>query len=456
MPLKETGSTAKERIMARAKAMQTTNDRKQTQQEIRQQPRQAENPLAGAAGTPLEKMQSLGSLEDQETRQWNQAIGKMSRAQIERLSGTLDSALQGQKKQLAATEQVFNQLHGQNATEGLREQLMEQQARAKKTEERLNQLNAAREQAIFREYEDLRSSGDFAENSGYRTTANGKEAKMHPLTGTYAETGFGDVYYDYINGNQTARDVVLANDTKAGTTHAGWKDLPAETVATFNYLYATRGKDAAYDYLDRYESRGYTGIESALMGAVQGSGAASAAAALGGLTAGITGDQELKDNNRAWYGRFLKDAAGAKQEHPAAYGAGSVGGSLALLSGVGAAAGAGAAAAGMSAGALGTQTATGALSFAGANALQNAGAAATGYMDGGDYLKGIAVAGTQGMAGSLAGGLVGSGMAGVLRDKGLMTPFMEFVRQTASGMTNATVNQAVGYAAAEEELRIRL
>lgn len=451
MPLKETGSTAKERIMARAKAMQTTNDRKQTQQNTRQQPRQAEKPLAGATGTPLEKMQSLGSLEDQETRQWNQAIGKMSRAQIERLSGTLDSALQGQKKQLAATEQVFSQLHGQNATEGLREQLMQQQARAKKTEERLNQLNAAREQAIFREYEDLHSSGDFAENSGYRTTANGKEAKMHPLTGTYAETGFGDVYYDYINGNQTARDVVLANDTKAGTTHAGWKDLPAETVATFNYLYATRGKDAAYDYLDRYESRGYTGIESALMGAVQGSGAASAAAALGGLTAGITGDQELKDNNRTWYGRFLKDAAGAKQEHPAAYGAGSVGGSLALLSGVGAAAGAGAAAAGMSAGALGTQTATGALSFAGANALQNAGAAATGYMDGGDYLKGIAVAGTQGMAGSLAGGLVGSGMAGVLRDKGLMTPFMEFVRQTASGMTNATVNQAVGYAAAEEK-----
>lgn len=178
MPLKETGRTAKERIMARAKAMQTTNDRKQTQQETRQQPRQAENPLAGATGTPLEKMRGIGGLEDQETRQWNQAIGKMSRAQIERLSGTLDSALQGQKKQLAATEQVFNQLHGQSATEGLREQLMQQQARAKKTEERLNQLNAAREQAIFREYEDLRSSGDFAENSGYRTTANGKEAKI--------------------------------------------------------------------------------------------------------------------------------------------------------------------------------------------------------------------------------------------------------------------------------------
>ena len=76
MPLKEIGSTAKERIMARAKAMQTTNDRKQTQQEIRQQPRQAENPLAGATGTPLEKMRGIGGLEDQETRQWNQAVAR--------------------------------------------------------------------------------------------------------------------------------------------------------------------------------------------------------------------------------------------------------------------------------------------------------------------------------------------------------------------------------------------
>ena len=42
-------------------------------------------------------------------------------------------------------------------------------------------------------------------------------------------------------------------------------------------------------------------------------------------------------------------------------------------------------------------------------------------------------------------------MANLLRDKGMMTPFMEFVRQTASGMTNATVNQAVGYAAADEK-----
>ncbi len=57
----------------------------------------------------------------------------------------------------------------------------------------------------------------------------------------------------------------------------------------------------------------------------------------------------------------------------------------------------------------------------------------------------------QGAAGNIAGELVGSGLANVLRKNGLMTPFFEFVRQTASGMSNATVNQAIGYAAADKK-----
>ena len=55
------------------------------------------------------------------------------------------------------------------------------------------------------------------------------------------------------------------------------------------------------------------------------------------------------------------------------------------------------------------------------------------------------------MAGNLAGGLVGTGLANALRDTHKMTPFMEFLRQTASGVTNASVNQAVGYLAADEK-----
>jgi hypothetical protein len=311
--------------------------------------------------------------------------------------------------------------------------------------------------ADYYQYADLKHAPDWAEKSRYKSTKTG-EPKFNAWTGTYTSTGYGDILYDYINGDKEAQSMQGLNDlggthSMYATTHSGWKDLPEDVVKTFNYLYAQdeasgdHEHKAAYDYLDKAASKGYTGIEAMAYGALQGTGLASVSAALGNAL----GDEESKARGKEWYGKFLQDAAGAKEEHSGMYHAGSVGGNLMLLYGVGSAAGAGVKAAGMSAGALSTQMATGAMSFAGANALQNAGAAATGYISGDDYLKGIAVSGVQGMAGNLAGGLVGSGMANLLRDKGMMTPFMEFVRQTTSGMTNATVNQAVGYAAADEK-----
>ena len=305
--------------------------------------------------------------------------------------------------------------------------------------------------------EQLHRAQDFYYGSQYKSTKTG-EPKFNAWTGTYTDTGYGDILYDYINGDEDAQSMQGLNDlggtgTLYATTHGGWKDLPEDVVKTFNYLYAqdTANGDTehktAYEYLDKVASKGYTGIEAMTYGLLQGTGLASVSATLGSALGG----EEGQERNKEWYGQFLKDAAGAKEEHGGMYHAGSIGGNLMLMYGVGSAAGAGAKALGMSTGALSTQMATGAMSFAGANALQNAGAAATRYMGSDDYLRGIAVSGVQGMAGNLAGGLVGSGMANLLRDKGLMTPFMEFVRQTTSGMTNATVNQAVGYVAADEK-----
>lgn len=188
-------------------------------------------------------------------------------------------------------------------------------------------------------------------------------------------------------------------------------------------------------------TRLYSKQTAVASGLQEGLGVTSAAAAVG----------KALGANEDEYHRQMENAQRAQAEHPVLAGGAKIAGSLALMSGIGEAAGAGLAAAGMNTGSLGFKVAAGALSFAGADAVHNAGAAAMGDMSTKDYLKRIAISGAQGMAGNLAGGLVGTGLANVLRDTHKMTPFMEFLRQTASGVTNAGVNQAVGYLAADEK-----
>lgn len=188
-------------------------------------------------------------------------------------------------------------------------------------------------------------------------------------------------------------------------------------------------------------TRLYSKQTAVASGLQEGLGVTSAAAAVG----------KALGANEDEYHRQMENAQRAQAEHPVLAGGAKIAGSLALMSGIGEAAGAGLAAAGMNTGSLGFKVAAGALSFAGADAVHNAGAAAMGDMSTEDYLKRIAISGAQGMAGNLAGGLVGTGLANVLRDTHKMTPFMEFLRQTVSGVTNASVNQAVGYLAADEK-----
>lgn len=188
-------------------------------------------------------------------------------------------------------------------------------------------------------------------------------------------------------------------------------------------------------------TRLYSKQTAVASGLQEGLGVTSAAAAVG----------KALGANEDEYHRQMENAQRAQAEHPVLAGGAKIAGSLALMSGIGEAAGAGLAAAEMNTGSLGFKVAAGALSFAGADAVHNAGAAAMGDMSTEDYLKRIAISGAQGMAGNLAGGLVGTGLANVLRDTHKMTPFMEFLRQTASGVTNASVNQAVGYLAADEK-----
>lgn len=103
-------------------------------------------------------------------------------------------------------------------------------------------------------YADLMNNEDFKAMSKYATTANGKAPVRNNLSGMYTETGFNDLTYDYINRNKEARGKALVNSIGDNTALLGLdksylQQMKDDEVATFNYLYATQGADAAYEYV---------------------------------------------------------------------------------------------------------------------------------------------------------------------------------------------------------------
>lgn len=221
-----------------------------------------------------------------------------------------------------------------------------------------------------------------------------------------------------------------------------WAFAPYQEAVRKNDKESARQWEQIYNAL---YTRLYSGQEAVTSGLMQGLGFE----ALGDVL--LHTSTEMADEAYDRWAEQKQNYAYAQSEHPYLASGARVAGSLALMSGVGKAAGAGLAATGLKTGSFWFNVARGSLTFAGVNAIQNSGAAASGDISGGDYLKSIAVSGAQGAAGNIAGELVGSGLANVLRKNGLMTPFFEFVRQTASGMSNATVNQAIGYVAADKK-----
>lgn len=221
-----------------------------------------------------------------------------------------------------------------------------------------------------------------------------------------------------------------------------WAFAPYQEAVRKNDKESARQWEQIYNAL---YTRLYSGQEAVTSGLMQGLGFE----ALGDVL--LHTSTEMADEAYDRWAEQKQNYAYAQSEHPYLASGARIAGSLALMSGVGKAAGAGLAATGLKTGSFWFNVARGSLTFAGVNAIQNSGAAARGDISGGDYLKSIAVSGAQGAAGNIAGELVGSGLANVLRKNGLMTPFFEFVRQTASGMSNATVNQAIGYAAADKK-----
>lgn len=111
-----------------------------------------------------------------------------------------------------------------------------------------------------KEYAALAKKPDFAEKSQYKSTANGKE-KFNAWSGTYSNSGFDDIAYDYINRNEEARSRQMLSDIQSNASLLGLdnserREMTDDEIATFNYLYAqdSANGDAehknAYAYID--------------------------------------------------------------------------------------------------------------------------------------------------------------------------------------------------------------
>lgn len=111
-----------------------------------------------------------------------------------------------------------------------------------------------------KEYAALAEKPDFAEKSQYKSTANGQE-KFNAWSGTYSNSGFDDIAYDYINRNEEASSRQMLSDIQSNASLLGLdnserREMTDDEIATFNYLYAqdTANGDAehknAYAYID--------------------------------------------------------------------------------------------------------------------------------------------------------------------------------------------------------------
>lgn len=119
-------------------------------------------------------------------------------------------------------------------------------------------------------YADLADAPDFKEKSQYVSTANGQErSAMDIMMGNYSGGApWDDPLYEYINGNEEAGAYIsnaAANsygpDNAIGSAFGRATESKTESqqmtdqeIATFNYLYATQGKEAAHQYYSYLQS----------------------------------------------------------------------------------------------------------------------------------------------------------------------------------------------------------
>lgn len=119
--------------------------------------------------------------------------------------------------------------------------------------EKQKMLQEEYEWAMYLPYADLMQKADFAEKSQYKSTYRGGE-QFNAMTGTYSDTGFDDITYDYINRNETAINRQGLSDLQSNAALLGLdsselRQMSDDEIAIFNYLYNPQDPAAAYEYI---------------------------------------------------------------------------------------------------------------------------------------------------------------------------------------------------------------
>lgn len=192
------------------------------------------------------------------------AIGRdltAANAKVEQLQARKEQ-LQRQAKQLM--DKAYPRNSGTDAlllqAQALQEQAREVDSRIAKARSAADLLQEELDWKKYYQYADLMEAEDFAEKSRYVSTETGEAPKLG-WSGVYRDTGFGDINYDIINRNETARgrqgvSDINSNASFLGLDHGEREQMTDDEIAIFNYLYAqdTAKGDAehrtAYAYID--------------------------------------------------------------------------------------------------------------------------------------------------------------------------------------------------------------
>ena len=192
------------------------------------------------------------------------AIGRdltAANAKVEQLQARKEQ-LQRQAKQLM--DKAYPRNSGTDAlllqAQALQEQAREVDSRIAKARSAADLLQEELDWKKYYQYADLMEAEDFAEKSRYVSTETGEAPKLG-WSGVYRDTGFGDINYDIINRNETARgrqgvSDINSNASFLGLDHGEREQMTDDEIAIFNYLYAqdTARGDAehrtAYEYID--------------------------------------------------------------------------------------------------------------------------------------------------------------------------------------------------------------
>lgn len=168
-------------------------------------------------------------------------------------------------RQIAAGwERFFNEPaeYAPGITEGHPEVVIP--AEIQELQERRALLDEEYEWSQYYKYRDLMDAEDFTERSKYVSTANGKtQSAVDVMMGNYtgSNSGWDDPLYEYINGNKEAGAYIsnqAANAYGGDSLAAAYgrttenkgesQRMTEEEISIFNYIYATRGKQAAHEY----------------------------------------------------------------------------------------------------------------------------------------------------------------------------------------------------------------